>query len=408
MPEFSYKVRAQNGAVMEGIIEAAEQRAAIDKLRGQKYIILEIQESQKGFLDQIIKGFGVRSTVKSKDLVLFSRQLSTLVSAGVPIVQGLSILIEQVEDKTFKNIVEKIQEDIESGQSIADALKKHPNAFTELYVSMIRAGELGGILDVILERLSAYLEAAETLKGKVKSAMIYPAVVAIIASVVTLFLLTMVIPTFKEIFESFGAELPIITQFLIDLSDFLREKIIWVILFPIALFFAFKKFKKTEYGTRKVDELSLKIPMFGLLLKKVAIAKFSRTFGTLIKSGVPILQALDTVAKTSGNKVIEEAILKAREAIREGERIADPLRKSSIFPPMVIQMIAVGEETGNLDTMLSKIADFYDQEVDVAVKGLTSMIEPIIIVVMGVIIGSIVIAMFMPMFELGNLASQAG
>lgn len=406
MAEFSYKAKAPNGTVMEGIIEAAEQRAAVDKLRGQKYIILEINEAKKSAIDQFIKSLGFKPKVKSKDLVLFSRQLSTLVSAGVPIVQGLSILIEQIENKVFKNIVEKIQEDIESGQSIADSLKKHPNAFTDLYVAMIRAGEMGGILDVILERLSSYLEGAEALKGKVKGAMVYPIVVGLIAGVVTLFLLTVVIPTFKEIFESFGAELPLITQFLIDLSDFLRKWIIAVILVPIGLFIGFKQFRKTPFGNYKTDEIALKIPVFGILLKKVAVAKFTRTFGTLIKSGVPILQALDTVAKTSGNKVIEKAILEAREAIREGERIADPLRKSAIFPPMVIQMISVGEETGNLDTMLSKISDFYDQEVDNAVKGLTSMIEPIIIVVMGLVIGSIVIAMFMPMFELGNLASQ--
>lgn len=406
MAEFSYKAKAPNGTVMEGIIEAAEQRAAVDKLRGQKYIILEINEAKKSAIDQFIKSLGFKPKVKSKDLVLFSRQLSTLVSAGVPIVQGLSILIEQIENKVFKNIVEKIQEDIESGQSIADSLKKHPNAFTDLYVAMIRAGEMGGILDVILERLSSYLEGAEALKGKVKGAMVYPIVVGLIAGVVTLFLLTVVIPTFKEIFESFGAELPLITQFLIDLSDFLRKWIIAVILVPIGLFIGFKQFRKTPFGNYKTDEIALKIPVFGILLKKVAVAKFTRTFGTLIKSGVPILQALDTVAKTSGNKVIEKAILEAREAIREGERIADPLRRSAIFPPMVIQMISVGEETGNLDTMLSKISDFYDQEVDNAVKGLTSMIEPIIIVVMGLVIGSIVIAMFMPMFELGNLASQ--
>lgn len=408
MVEFSYKVRSPNGSIMEGVIEAAEQRAAVDKLRGQKYIILEINEARKSFFNQLFKGFGFKAKIKSKHLVLFSRQLSTLVSAGVPIVQGLTILCEQIEDKGFKEVVSKIQEDIETGQAIADSLKKHPHAFSELYVAMIRAGELGGILDVILERLSAYLESAESLKGKVKAAMVYPMVVGIIAGVVTLFLLTMVIPTFKEIFDSFGAELPMVTQLLINLSDFLREKIILVLLAPVALVIAFKQYNKTEAGKKRIDTIALKLPMFGVLLRKVAIAKFSRTFGTLIKSGVPILQALDTVAKTAGNKVVEKAILDAREAIREGERIADPLRKSSVFPPMVIQMIAVGEETGNLDTMLSKIADFYDEEVDQAVKGLTSMIEPIIIVVMGLVIGSIVVAMFMPMFELGNLASQAG
>jgi type IV pilus assembly protein PilC len=407
--EYVYKVRAPNGSVVSGSIEAAEQRAAVDKLRGQKYIILEINEARKGALDEFIKNINFfKPKVKSKDLVLFSRQLSTLVSAGVPIVQGLSILNEQIENPAFKQVVSKVQEDIESGQAIADAMKKHPNAFTELYVSMIRAGELGGILDVILERLSAYLESAEALKGKVKGAMIYPIVVASIAGAVTVFLLTFVIPTFKEIFSSFGAELPFVTQMLINLSDFLRKYFVFVAAFPFVLFFSFRQIRKSEFGLQKTDELSLKFPVFGLLLRKVAIAKFTRTFGTLIKSGVPILQALDTVAKTSGNKVIEKSIMQARESIREGERIADPLKKAGVFPPMVIQMISVGEETGNLDTMLSKIADFYDQEVDVAVKGLTSMIEPIIIVAMGLVIGTIVIAMFLPMFELGNLASKAG
>jgi type IV pilus assembly protein PilC len=407
--EFVYKVRGPNSSVVNGTIDAADQRAAVDKLRGQKYIILEIAEAKKSAFDDFLKNLNIfKPKIKSKDLVLFSRQMSTLVSAGVPIVQGLSILSEQIENPAFKTVVAKVQEDIESGQAIADAMRKHPNAFTDLYVSMIRAGELGGILDVILERLSAYLESTEALKGKVKGAMIYPIVVGSIAGAVTIFLLTFVIPTFKEIFSSFGAELPFVTQMLINLSDLMRKYFIVVVLFPVGIIIGFKQLRKSEVGERKTDELSLKIPVFGLLLRKVAIAKFTRTFGTLIKSGVPILQALDTVAKTSGNKVIEKSIMQARESIREGERIADPLKRAGVFPPMVIQMISVGEETGNLDTMLSKIADFYDQEVDVAVKGLTSMIEPIIIVAMGLVIGTIVIAMFLPMFELGNLASKAG
>jgi type IV pilus assembly protein PilC len=406
MPAFAYKARMLSGSTTEGTIDAADQRAAMDELRKQKLIPIEVNESSRA-LGEILAGINpFKPKVKSKELVLFSRQLSTLVSAGVPLVQGLSILEEQVESLLFKSIVHQIREDIEAGQSITDALRKHPQAFEDLYVSMIKAGEVGGILDVILERLSAYLEAAEALKGKVKGAMMYPLVVCTIAGSVTLFLIVGVIPTFKSIFEGFGAELPFVTQFMIDLSDFLRKYFMLVIAAPFGFVYAVKQYGKTEGGQRNIDAFLLKVPVFGMLLRKVAVAKFTRTLATLIKSGVPILQALETVAKTAGNKVIEIAVMTARESVKEGERIATPLRKSGVFPPMVIQMIAIGEETGNLDAMLSKIADFYDQEVDTAVKGLTSMIEPIIIVLMGLVIGFIVIAMFLPMFELGNLASK--
>ncbi|MCG3203900.1 MAG: Type II secretion system protein F [Elusimicrobia bacterium] len=395
------------GGITEGVIQANDQKAAVDQLRGQKLMPLEIVESTPSIFEKLKVLSPFKPHVQPKELVLFSRQLSTLVSAGVPLVQGLTILEEQVESKLFKSIVHTIREDIESGQSITDALRKHPNAFEELYVSMIKAGEVGGILDVILDRLSAYLEAAENLKGKVKGAMMYPLVVSIIAGSVTLFLLMGVIPTFSAIFASFGSELPAITQFLIDLSFGLRKFWYLVLGAPVVGFILLKQYRKTEIGQRNLDEISLKLPVFGILLKKVAVAKFTRTLGTLIKSGVPILQALETVAKTAGNKVIEIAIMTARESVKEGERIAIQLKKANIFPPMVIQMVAIGEETGNLDTMLSKIADFYDQEVDNAVKALTSMIEPIIIVVMGLVIGFIVIAMFLPMFELGSLAGKA-
>jgi type IV pilus assembly protein PilC len=395
------------GSTTEGTIEAADQRAAMDELRKQKLVPIEVNETSRALGEIFASINPFKPKVKSKELVLFSRQLSTLVSAGVPLVQGLSILEEQVESKLFKSIVHQIREDIEAGQSITDALRKHPQAFEELYVSMIKAGEVGGILDVILERLSAYLEAAETLRGKVKGAMMYPLVVSCIAGSVTLFLIIGVIPTFKSIFEGFGAELPFVTQFLINLSDFLRKYFLVVLAAPFVIGYALKQYAKTDAGKRNIDALLLKVPVFGLLLRKVAVAKFTRTLATLIKSGVPILQALETVAKTAGNKVIEIAVMTSRDSVKEGERIATPLRKSGVFPPMVIQMIAIGEETGNLDAMLSKIADFYDQEVDTSVKGLTSMIEPIIIVVMGLVIGFIVIAMFLPMFELGNLASKA-
>jgi len=408
MPLFVFKAKNPSGALTEGTVEAAELHLAMERLRGQKLVVLEINQKTQNLLDVLKNLNPLKPRVGSKDLVIFSRQLSTLVSAGVPIVQGLSILESQVENPAFKTVLLKIREDIESGLSITDALRKHPQAFPNIYVSMIHAGEIGGILDTILERLSSYLEAAEVLRAKVKGAMMYPLVVMTIATAVTIFLLTVVIPTFKTIFSGFGAELPLPTQVLISLSDFLRSHIFLVLAAPFALVYLFKRYYRTPGGKEKMDRLSLRVPLFGPILTKVAIAKFSRTLGTLVKSGVPIMQAMDAVAQTAGNLVIEKAILQARESVREGERIAEPLKKSNIFPPMVIQMIAVGEETGNLDTMLAKIADFYDQEVDAAVKGLTSMIEPLVIVFMGLIIGAIVIAMFLPMFELGDLASKQG
>ena len=393
--QFAYKAKESGGKVTEGVIEAADQKAAMARLRDQKLSVLEIKP---GGAKKKVKG-----KVASKDIVIFSRQLSTLVNAGVPIVQGLSILGEQAESPAFQAVIAAIRTDIEAGLSIADAMKKHPAVFTELYVAMVRAGEVGGILDTILERLSGFLESSEALKGKVQSALMYPTVVFSAAGFITVFLIVFVIPIFKDIFGSFGAELPVLTRFIIFLSDFLRAYILFVIPPVVLGGWLLKKWMKTEKGQEKVDALALKLPIVGILLKKVAIARFSRTLGTLIKSGVPILQGLETVAKTAGNKVIEKAIASSRDSIKEGGRISDPLKKANIFPPMVIQMISVGEETGGLDNMLNKIADFYDTEVDTAVKGLTSMIEPLIMIVLGVVIGTIVIAMFMPMFSMGEM-----
>ncbi|MFA6030360.1 MAG: type II secretion system F family protein [Elusimicrobiota bacterium] len=405
MPTYAYKVKAADGAVLNGTIEAPQQKAAVEKLRLQKMSVLEISEAGGGLIGQIKTKLGIgKGSVGSKDLVIFSRQLSTLVSAGVPIVQGLSILEEQMENPAFRKIIGEVRGDIESGLSISDGLRKHPDAFPEIYTAMIRAGELGGILDTILERLSAFLESAEALKAKVKSAMMYPAIVITICLAVTVFLLTFVIPTFKGIFESFGRELPYPTQVIIAISDALRNQWYMIPIVPTAIWQGFVRAYKTPAGRKYIDGKMLKAPVFGILLKKVAVAKFTRTLGTLIKSGVPIMQGLETVAATAGNMVIEEAVLSARENIREGGRLADPLKKSGLFPPMVTQMISVGEETGSLDTMLIKIADFYDQEVDTAVKGLTSMIEPLVIVFLGTVVGGIVIAMFMPMFEMGSMA----
>ncbi len=405
---FAYKAKGADGNIIEGTVDAEEQKAAVARLRDQKLVILEIGEKITGPLEMLKALFKRKGKVYTRDLVLFSRQLSTLVGAGVPIVQSLAILENQAENPAFKEVLNAVRVDIESGLSISDALRKHPDAFPELYTSMIKAGELGGILDTILERLTAYLESNEALRAKVKSAMMYPLIVLSICFIITVFLLTFVIPRFAAIFESFGAQLPLLTQTLLDLSTFVKQPVhfIGIALSPVGLWYAYKRAYKTPMGQKWIDSQTLKLPLFGIILKKVAVARFTRTLGTLIKSGVPILQALETVASTAGNVVIAEAVLGARESIREGGHLSDPLKKSGVFPNMVTAMISVGEETGALDTMLSKIADFYDQEVDTAVKGLTSLIEPIVIVVMGTIVGTIVAAMFLPMFSMGELAGN--
>jgi len=404
VPEFIYKAKSSSGSIVQGEMEAPNQKAVADNLREKKLIIMEISEKKANAISDILNKINpFKGKVKAKDLVIFSRQLATLVGAGVPIVQGLSILGEQIENAYFKDIVNNVKSDIESGSAIAESMEKHPSAFGELFVNLIRAGELGGILDTILERLADYMESANELKGKVKGAMVYPAVVVSVAMSVTAFLLIVIIPTFATVFGEFGQELPLPTQLMIGLSDILRRYILFIIIGIVGTIVGIKKYYKTDVGSKQIDKIMLNVPVFGVLLRKVAIAKFTRTFGTLVKSGVPILEALDTVARTSGNRVVEGAVLAAKEAIREGEKIAEPLGKSGVFPPMVMQMIAVGEETGNLDLMLEKIADFYDSEVDTAVEGLTSMIEPLIIVFMGVVIGTIVVAMFMPIFNMSQL-----
>jgi len=407
MPLFGYKVRSQQGTILAGTMEAGEQRMVVDRLRRQRFIVLEIGEIKKNALKDVLDAINfLKRRVRQKDLVLFSRQLSTLIGAGVPIVQGLTILLNQIDNPAFKEVITSVREDIESGTSITEALSRHPTVFSELYVNMVRSGELGGILDVILERLSGYLEAAARLRGKIKSAMVYPAVIALVAGGITTFLLIVVVPAFVKIFQQAGARLPLPTQILLMISNFLKHYIIFIIIGLIIFVVGLRQYYKTEAGSMRIDRLFLRLPIFGTLLRKIAVAKFTRTFGTLVKSGVPILQALDTVAKTSGNRVIEKAVLAAKESIREGERISEPLKGSGAFPPMVIQMISVGEETGNLDAMLSKIAEFYEQEVDAAVSGLTSMIEPVVIVFMGIIIGAIAISMYMPMFHLGALVGR--
>ncbi len=400
MPKFSYKGKSSAGSSTQGFVMAQDINTARALLRAQKLTVTELVEQTESFIDKI-KSLSAPK-VTSIDLVLFSRQLSTLVGAGVPLVQGLTILEEQIENPTFKKVVISLRLDIEAGMGIADSMKKYPEAFDTLYVSMIRSGELGGILDTILDRLSGYLESAEHLKAKVKSAMMYPIVVLSIAIGITWFLLVFIIPKFEEMFSSFGKELPLPTKILLGLSRFLIKYWFMYVPVPFVLLFVVKKLLKKREFAKKFDTNILKVPIFGIILRKVAVAKFTRTLSTLIKAGVPILQALDTVAQTAGNIIVEEAIINAKASIREGERIAKPLAASKVFPTMVVSMISIGEETGNLDLMLAKIAEFYESEVDTAVDGLTSLIEPLVIVFMGVVIGSIVIAMFLPMFDMSG------
>lgn len=390
------------GKVVEGTVEAEAESAVATVLR-QKRLELISTASAGGigaFFSSLAKtGRGVTT----KDIVIFSRQFSTMVNAGLPILQGLTIVAEQAENPNFRVVMTKVRDDISNGIPLSEAMGKFPKVFNTLYVNMVKAGEQGGILDVIFERLSEYMEKAEGVSRKVKSAMMYPIVVMSVAVLVVIFLMVKVIPTFRDVFASFGAKLPAPTLFVIAVSQFLSSwKALILLAVGVGVFIGITLYRKTKAGAYNWDAMILKLPVFGILAQKGALAKFSRTLGTLLKSGVPIMDALETVARTSGNLVLEKAVLNARDSVREGKTLTQPLRESKVFPPMVTQMINVGEETGALDTMLSKIADFYEDEVDAAVEGLTSIIEPILIVFLGVTIGFIVVAMFMPMFEIGN------
>ena len=345
-------------------------------------------------------------SVSVGDVAIFSRQFSTMINAGLPVLQCLSIIADQQVNPTFKSVVNQIKDDIGSGGNLSDSMAKHPKVFDELYVNMIRSGELGGVLDTILERLSVYMEKAEALKRKIKAAMMYPVIVISVAIIVIAFLMVKVIPTFEEVFSSFGAKLPPLTAGLVATSRFMQKY--WYMMAGgiFAIVSAIKAFGRTTKGEVILDSILLKLPVFGDLARKSAVARFTRTLGTLLKSGVPILEALETVAKTSGNKVVEHVINGARASIREGQGMTEPLKKDNIFPAMVIQMVSVGEETGKIDEMLMRAADFYEEEVDTAVEGLSAAMEPLIIVFLGVSIGTIVVAMFMPMFDLGNVVSN--
>jgi type IV pilus assembly protein PilC len=399
MPVFKYAGKTRSGALHKGEIEAQDRDNAVMLLRQRQLMITSIKAKSK---DIEIPIPGMRGGIKEKDVVVFTRQFATMIEAGLPLVQCLDILGRQAEAKEFRSVIFKVKGDVESGESFADALRKHPKVFDNFYANMVEAGETGGILDTILARLAGYMEKARALKSKVKSALVYPIAIVSIAVLVIVFLMTFVIPVFAEMFEGFGGILPAPTRLVMTLSDLTKKYIIYCIPAVVGVIFLFKRFYRTNRGRKIVDSLLLKSPVFGPLIQKVAVAKFTRTLGTLVSSGVPIIDGLGITARTAGNKVVEEAVVAVINSVKEGQSLAEPLARQEIFPPMVVQMIEVGESSGALDDMLEKIADFYDEEVDAAVSALTSLMEPALMVFLGVTIGFIVVAMYLPIFKMAG------
>ncbi len=398
---FQWSGKTSRSVIESGEITAATKEEVAAQLRRKNITATLITEKKAG--KKLFGGFG-GGKVNDKDIVVFTRQFSTMIDAGLPLVQALDILSTQVESKTLARVLGEIKENVEAGSTYADALKKHPRVFSELYANMVAAGEAGGILDTILNRLAAYIEKAMKLKKKVKGAMVYPIVVSTVAILAIAIIMIFVVPTFSKMFAQLGGTLPLPTLMIISLSNFLAG--IGGLLVGgaiVGFVVALKQFRRTEKGTHIIDKILLKLPIFGVLLNKVAVAKFTRTLGTLVSSGVPILDGLEITAKTSGNKVIEYAIMDVRKQVTGGKTLADPLTKAKVFPPMVTHMISVGETTGALDTMLNKIADFYDDEVDAAVNALTSMMEPMLMIFLGGTVGFIVVAMYLPIFKLITL-----
>ncbi len=397
MPVFNYTARSLSGELQSGSIDLPTYDDVVAHLRKNRMIVVKVQQAPKDIkIDLFAKG------VTTRDIVIFTRQFATMINSGLPLVQALDILAEQSENKALKDVTRAVVYDVESGHTLADALRKHPKAFTELYVNMVAAGEAGGILDTILLRLAVFMEKNDALVRKVKGAMIYPAVIFSVAGMAIVILLIFVIPVFQSMFAGIGQQLPLPTRIVIGASDFLQGFWWALILGAFLAFFGTKRYYATPGGKLNIDKLLLQFPVLGDLIRKSAVSRFTRTLGTLIASGVSILDGLEITAKTAGNRVIHDAVMESRASIAGGETIAAPLQKSKVFPPMVISMIAVGEQTGGLDEMLSKIADFYDEEVDAAVEALLSLMEPVMIVVLGVIVGGMIVAMYLPIFNMIN------
>ncbi len=400
MALFTWEGMKKTGEAVKGSTEAQNESAVIALLRQQDIRPTSVKEKKSAFNLGSINIF--KEKIKGKDIAIFTRQFATMIDAGLPLVQCLDILGDQQPNKTFQKTIKDIKVSIEGGSTFAAALKKHPDVFDNLYTNLIAAGEVGGMLDTILSRLAVYIEKADKLKSRVKGAMVYPIVVLTVAAGAVAILLVFVIPVFAKMFADMGAQLPGPTLVVMKISYILRHYLIYMIIGIAGIIFAFRTYYKTPNGTLVIDSITLKLPVFGDLIKKNAVARFTRTLSTMMSSGVPIMDALEIVARTSGNKVIENAIMKARESIASGKTIAEPLGQSKVFPSMVIQMISVGEATGNMDAMLGKIADSYDEEVDNAVAAMTSLIEPIMIVFLGVIIGGLVVAMYLPIFKIAS------
>ena len=395
MPAFVWKGKTRDGKVVSGEKVADNKEAVQQLLRRDQIMVSSVKEKGKEF---VLPKFG--GGVPSKDLAIFTRQFSVMIDAGLPLVQCLEILGGQQENKTFAKVLQQTRMDVEGGASLADAMRKHPKAFDDLFTNMIAAGEAGGILDTILKRLATYIEKNVKLKAQVKGAMVYPVSVIGIAGIVITVILWKVIPTFASMFAGLGAELPLPTRFVIALSNWLVRLLPFLVVGGVLLVVAFKRYYATYGGRRLVDKVVLKAPIFGPLMRKIAVARFCRTLSTLISSGVPILDGLEITARTAGNAIVEDAIMAVRKGVESGLTIAQPLKETGVFPPMVVQMIGVGEQTGALDAMLSKIADFYEEEVDQAVANLLTLMEPVMILFLGISVGGIIIAMYLPLFDL--------
>ncbi|MDM8525612.1 type II secretion system F family protein [Desulfococcaceae bacterium HSG8] len=385
--------------VFKGEIETADKRVVEAYVKKRGLVNYKIKEKPKDMFADIAF---LQPKVTAKDVIIFCRQFSTMIDAGLPIIQCLDILSSQAENPTFKKALKDVKVSVESGNTLAESLKKYPEQFDDLFCNMIAAGEVGGILDTILRRLSEHLEKAAKLKAKVKSAMMYPIITVVVAIVVMMVIMVFVIPVFKEMFEGMGGELPQLTQIVVDISNFIKGNIVLIIGGMGGFLFTFKRVYKTEKGHIIIDDKMLSVPVMGMLIRKIAVAKFTRTMGTMLQSGVSILDALDIVARTAGHKTVEATIFDVRQGISEGRTMADPLAESGVFPAMVCQMISVGEATGALDIMLGKIADFYDDEVDEAVDNMTEMIEPMMMVGLGGAIGTLVVAMYLPIFSMAG------
>ncbi len=403
MPVYLWKGIDRKGRKAKGNIEADNAAIARQFLSRKGVKARSLKPKPKDLSEYITF---LQPKVKERELVIFTRQFATMIDAGLPVVQSLDILYGQQDNPTFKRVLRETKKDVEEGATLSEAMRKHPKVFDNLFVSLVTAGEMGGILDVILNRLANYIEKVASLKKRVKKAMTYPAIVVGIGLLVVAVILIYVIPVFAGLFTDAGASLPGPTLFVLQISDFAQSYFHWIILFVILLVAAIKQIRKTARGRDLTDRLLLRLPVFGMLIRKVAVARFTRTLGTMMGSGIPILEAFDTVANIAGNTVIEAAIREARAAIAEGRPVAEPLEETDVFPPMVVQMIAVGEATGALDEMLSKIADFYDEEVDVAVDSLTSLLEPMLIVFLGVTVGGLLVAMYLPIFQLADVVSR--